>query len=342
MQERPYLCLRVYQTQLGYLQMYECQCQQRLQFSREAITNLCAMLQDTLRPIDFSGNPMPVALKITIALNCYAFGSFQGFTMCGIAQAADHHCIKEMTNALFKRAGNYVQYETDPDSQAEQAIGFVAIAGFPQVQGVIDCTDEAIKASTEQAAAFINMKSFHSINLLLVYDHQKHILQVCACFLGSSHDATYFNSPRCHSFSAPCLPLGMDSQGQRLSFEDKATHARGELHHFPRLHSSDHRAGHWATEDQIPVPESIRWSPAVCPSEGLAYHGLHNLALQRGEALHEKDMIDRQYSSNEQDVEEATEQTPLDINSLAPETGAIERRAVEAQHNLIHTHFLPP
>ncbi|XP_067885132.1 putative nuclease HARBI1 [Heterodontus francisci] len=90
------------------------------------------------------GHPTPVALKVTVALNVYACGSFQASTadLCGVSQAAAHHCIKVVTDALFRRADNFICFKTDNTSQAERARGVSAIAGFPMVQGVIDCTHE--------------------------------------------------------------------------------------------------------------------------------------------------------------------------------------------------------
>ncbi|XP_067915582.1 dynein axonemal heavy chain 3-like [Heterodontus francisci] len=39
--------------------------------------------------------------------------------MCGVSQAAAHCCIKEVTNALFKRAGDYVAYRTNLDRSCQ-------------------------------------------------------------------------------------------------------------------------------------------------------------------------------------------------------------------------------
>ncbi|XP_067899186.1 putative nuclease HARBI1 [Heterodontus francisci] len=159
--------------------------------SREDVTHLCALLNDDSQPMRFGGHPMLVVLKITVALNFYASELFWGSTgnMCGVSQSSVHHCIKEVTNALFKRASDHIRYRTDPERQAEGAIGRGAIAGFSQVQSAIDCTHVAIKAPADQPVTFINRKGFHSLNVQLVCNHRKHFLQVCACFLGSCHDA---------------------------------------------------------------------------------------------------------------------------------------------------------
>ncbi|XP_067885120.1 putative nuclease HARBI1 [Heterodontus francisci] len=186
------------------------------------------MPQDELRPMGFRGHPMPVALKITMALNIYASGSFQGSTgdMSGVSQTAAQHYIKEVTNALFKRAIDYVCDQTNPDSQAEKAIGFGAIAGFPQVQSVMDCTHVAIKAQNDQPATFINRKGFHSINAQLVCDHQKCFLQVWARFLGSSHDAHILRQSQVPQLFRPPINLqGWNLWDKGYPIEDLTAHA---------------------------------------------------------------------------------------------------------------------
>ncbi|XP_067903090.1 putative nuclease HARBI1 [Heterodontus francisci] len=97
--------------------------------------------------------------------------------MCEISQSAPHHCIKEVTNAFFRRANDDVHFRMDPKFQAERSIKFEAITGFPQVWAVIDGTHMAIKAPVHQPVAFINRKGFHYLNLQLVCDHCKWILQ---------------------------------------------------------------------------------------------------------------------------------------------------------------------
>ncbi|XP_067908370.1 putative nuclease HARBI1 [Heterodontus francisci] len=159
--------------------------------SSEAVTHLCALLNNDLQPLGFGGHPMPVALKVTVPLNFYTSASFQGSTgdLCGVSQSAVHLCIWEVTNALYRTAGNYVLFRTDPESQARRVIGFGTTAGFPQEQGLSDCTHVVIKAATEQPATYVNRKGFYTLNVQLVCDHRKHFLQVCPRFLGSCHDS---------------------------------------------------------------------------------------------------------------------------------------------------------
>ncbi|XP_067890539.1 putative nuclease HARBI1 [Heterodontus francisci] len=218
--------------------------------------NLCALLQDSLRPLGFGGHSMPVALKITIALNFYASGSFQGSTedMCGVSKAVAHCCIKELTNARFKRADNYAHYWTDPDSQVERAIGFGAMAGFPQEQGVIDYAYVVIKSPMEQPVAFLNRKCFHSINVQLgwILGDKGYLLKTwLRTSVRNPRNATEKSSNNCYSST-------------RVTIEQTI----GLLK--MRFHCLDPSGG------------ALQYAPSKVSRVLVVFCALHDLALQRG------------------------------------------------------------
>ncbi|XP_067888767.1 putative nuclease HARBI1 [Heterodontus francisci] len=132
--------------------------------SCEMVTEISRILRHDLQPRGFCGNPMPVAVKLIAALSYFASGSFQGSTgnICGISQSATHRCIKEVT--LFRHVTDFIHLPVDEDGQAAWSAAFGAIAGFPRVQGVINCTHAAIRAPWDQPAAFVNRKGFHFLN----------------------------------------------------------------------------------------------------------------------------------------------------------------------------------
>ncbi|XP_041065202.1 putative nuclease HARBI1 [Carcharodon carcharias] len=179
---------------MTYLKMAKSPCLKRLRLSRATITELCALTQDDLHPWGNIGHGVPVALRVTAAVNFYAASSFQGSTgdVCSISQAATHYYIKDVKNALQKRTGEFIRFWMDEDNQVGWAMGFIAISIFPCVQSVIDCTHAAIKAPSKLPAPFINRKGFYSLSVKLIYDHKKQILQVCARYPGSNHDAYVF------------------------------------------------------------------------------------------------------------------------------------------------------
>jgi hypothetical protein len=72
---------------------------------------------------------------------------------------------------------------------------FYNIAGFPQVVGCVDCTHVPIKCpSGEQALLYINRKGFYSMNIQVVCDAQRRILDIVAKWRGSAHDARIWDS----------------------------------------------------------------------------------------------------------------------------------------------------
>ncbi|XP_067885141.1 putative nuclease HARBI1 [Heterodontus francisci] len=259
---------------MTYLQMSEHQCQRPLRMPREVVTHLCALLNDDLQLMGFGGHPMPVALKVTAALNFYASASFQGSTsnLCGASQSAVHRCIREVTNALYRRASDYVRFRMDPESQDLRALGFGAIAGFPQVQGVIDCTYVAIKAPAGQPAEYLNRKGFYSLNVQLAaaMAHSSSTSLRCHCCLlhlaGMAPDTGEKPHQRCREYNAchgstrATIELAFGMLQMRLCCLDRSG-----------------RALQYA-------PDRVGRIVAVCCA-------LHNFAIQRGEALQGSSLV---------------------------------------------------
>ncbi|XP_067899184.1 putative nuclease HARBI1 [Heterodontus francisci] len=253
--------------------------------------------------------------------------------MYGVSQAVVHLCIKEVTSTLFKRAS----YQTNSDIQAERAVGSRVIIGFPLVQGVIDCTHMSIKTLMDQPAAFINRKGFHSINMQLVCDHQKHFLQVCARFSGSSHNAyilQQFQAPQLFRpparlrgwiFSDNSYPLATwllaPVRNPHIAAEERNNTCHGSTGVTieqatgllkMRFRCLDQSSG------------ALQFSPVRVSHIVVVCCALHNLAQQRGgEALHDGHMNGRHSSTDEEDVEEGDKQAALDVEALALETGRL-------------------
>ncbi|XP_067884687.1 putative nuclease HARBI1 [Heterodontus francisci] len=236
------------------------------------------------------GHPMPVALKVTVALNFYTSGSLQASTgdMCRISQSSAQHCIKVVTDAVFRRANQYIKFQTDSARQAEETRDFNTIAGFPMVQSVIDCTHMSIRAPAGQRGAFINQKRFHSMNVHLVCDHSKSILQVCTHYPGSSHAHSFSGTPRCQCLSSP-VPGRMDTwrQGYPLKIW-LMTPVRNPRNEAEERYNASHVTTRVTIEQTIGLLKmrfrcldhsggALRYSPARASRIVVVYCALHNL-----------------------------------------------------------------
>ena len=81
-------------------------------------------------------------MKLMIALYYYANGSFQlviGDSI-GIHKSTTSRIIHQVSEAICSHFDEWIYINTDNEHVAQQKLEFKAIAGFPNVVGVIDCT----------------------------------------------------------------------------------------------------------------------------------------------------------------------------------------------------------
>ncbi|XP_067854384.1 putative nuclease HARBI1 [Heptranchias perlo] len=128
--------METFRDQFSYLNMSEDQCIRWLRFTKEVVTEICKLLQPQLQPQSGTRTALPVAVKVTVALNIYGFGSFQSSAgdLCNISQFAVHCCIREVTEALYELHNRFTTFPLDRKQQNEQVRGFARISGFPMVQ----------------------------------------------------------------------------------------------------------------------------------------------------------------------------------------------------------------
>ncbi|XP_041068236.1 putative nuclease HARBI1 [Carcharodon carcharias] len=317
---RLYPANRVYRPRVTFLELSEEECLRRLRFSKQVVSDLCNLLQQDLMPAGPGGHALPVAVKVTTALNFFASGSFQGATgdISHISQSAVHKCIKQVTNALFARANDYICFPMDASSQNDRAMGFAAVAGFPRVQGVIDCTHIAIKAPDNQPAAF-NRKGYYSINVQLVTDHLHRIMQVCARFPGSCHDAFILHQSTipplfhsCQNFKGWLIgdkdyplhtwlmtPLPNPRTPAELRYNESHGTTRRVIKHTIGLLKQRFRCLDRSGGPLQYSPQRVSRIVVVCCI-------LHNLAVQRGLHL-EEEVPEVLSSSDEEDLDESEE-----------------------------------
>lgn len=117
---------------------------------RRAILFLADLLKDDLQRNTRRSSPIPVALQIMVALRFFASGTFQmvlGGTV-GVSQSSVSRIVRDVSNALGRRAGQFIKFPTTAAECIRTKQQFFEIAGFPNVLGTVDGTHVAIKVSS--------------------------------------------------------------------------------------------------------------------------------------------------------------------------------------------------
>uniref|UniRef100_UPI00398E9A59 putative nuclease HARBI1 n=1 Tax=Pristiophorus japonicus TaxID=55135 RepID=UPI00398E9A59 len=299
MGRRPYP-RRQYRTRRSYLDMSEADCVKRLHFRREVVTEICDMVRADLQPRSRRTTALSVEVKVTAALSFYASGSFQATTgdVCAISQRAIHTCIYQVTAALYARRNDFINFPMTAQAIHERAMGFFRIAGFPKVQGCIDCTHVALRAPVEDSEQYRNRKGFHSINVQLVCDDKQRIMSVDARYPGSTHDAFILRD------SILSDMFEQQPEGQSWLLGDKGygqttwlmTPLRVTRTETDRQYNMAHIATHSIIESAIGILKQrfrcldhsggqLQYSPEMVGHFTVVCCMLHNLAIMRQQEL---------------------------------------------------------
>uniref|UniRef100_UPI00398F4C0E putative nuclease HARBI1 n=1 Tax=Pristiophorus japonicus TaxID=55135 RepID=UPI00398F4C0E len=172
----------------------------------EVITELCHVLQPDLQSQSTVTMALPVSLKFIVVINFFASASFQSAAgnIANISQFAVHRCLQEVTEVLYSRRFNIV-FSLKRQKQHERACAFARIAGFPMVQGAIDCTHVALRAPHTKPEIFRNRKGYHSLNVQLLYNLTQRIMIVNSHYPGSTHEAFILRQSNAPAmFQPPC------------------------------------------------------------------------------------------------------------------------------------------
>uniref|UniRef100_A0A8C5CNM0 Putative nuclease HARBI1 n=1 Tax=Gadus morhua TaxID=8049 RepID=A0A8C5CNM0_GADMO len=131
-------------------------------------------------------SPLPVVTQILAALRFFASGSFQmvvGGTL-GVSQSSVSRVVRDVTNALCRRARQFIKFPATDAECIQTKQKFFEIAGFPNVLGAVDGTHIAIKAPSDEEDGFVNRKNFHSINTQVICDATLRVTDLVARWPG--------------------------------------------------------------------------------------------------------------------------------------------------------------
>ncbi|XP_029443214.1 uncharacterized protein LOC115083494 [Rhinatrema bivittatum] len=205
---------RVFSTRTTLLGLPEEEVVRRYRLSSVAIMALYEDLKDDLDPLTGRSHAIPGLVKLLSAIHFLGSGSFQTTVAIvgGMEQSTFSRCFRQVLQAMTSRVRNYIQFPNQRQQWQDLKANFFAIAGLPNVMGVIDCMHVALIPPRDREASFRNCKHFHSLNVQVVCDAHMNILNVVPRYPGSCHDSYILR----HSALFRQFEEGMYGQGWLL------------------------------------------------------------------------------------------------------------------------------
>lgn len=162
---------------------------ERFRMSSEAMESLLEDIGHQLQHATGKSGALTAKQQLCIALHWFGSGcQFHAIgDMHGVSKASVFRCVHSVVETVnmikFQQTVNW------PRNPVTVAQDFYAVAGFPNVSGVVDGTLICIDAPTENEADFVDRHGNHSINCLFVCGPDYTFYYVCANWPGSVHDA---------------------------------------------------------------------------------------------------------------------------------------------------------
>ncbi|XP_061390004.1 putative nuclease HARBI1 isoform X1 [Musca vetustissima] len=161
---------------------------QRFRLTKEAFRYVLSRL-------DFSGHmssSIPAVLQLASTLSLLASGSFQHTVgndfLIGMSQSATCRVVQRVAKEMeLKLCPEHINFS--PDQSALCMEHFCTKFRIPGVIGCVDGTHFGLQKPTENEHMFFNRKGYHSLNSMIICDHQHIITAILSKYGGAAHDS---------------------------------------------------------------------------------------------------------------------------------------------------------
>ena len=162
----------------------------RYRFDRPSILWLTDLIHDDIAAPTLRNRAILPVIQLCIFLRFLASGCFQSIVgdTFHVDKSTVSRKIHSVATALARHLNHFVRF---PDVERLRQIkeAFYNRYRFPSVVGAIDCTHIRIQAPAVREDVYVNRKSFHSLNVQAVCDHDLKITNLVVKWPGRVHDA---------------------------------------------------------------------------------------------------------------------------------------------------------
>ncbi|KAJ1189065.1 hypothetical protein NDU88_005816 [Pleurodeles waltl] len=154
------------------------------------IQELCTQLEPDLMSAIRHPTGIPPQVQVLSVLHFLASGSFQTTVAIasGMSQPMFSNVLSRVLSALLKHMRSYIVFPQVEDLPTVKC-DFYALGHIPNIIDAIDGTHVALVPPHRSEQVSRNQKSYHSMNVQMVYLADHYISHVNAKFPGSVHDA---------------------------------------------------------------------------------------------------------------------------------------------------------
>ena len=166
----------------------------RFRLPRHLLMELCNALEPQLRRETRRSNAIPVQVCSTLGLLATGILQREIGDRSAISQPSISRTMPAVLAAIMSLSERYIKFPYNNDQQTGIKRDFYAIARFPNVIGAVDCTHVRMKPPSINDYAYINRKSYHSVNVPIICDARMSILNMVARWPGGTHDSFIFQN----------------------------------------------------------------------------------------------------------------------------------------------------
>lgn len=161
-----------------------------------------------------------------------------------------HRIIERLTYFLSNYSPQIIKWPNNQQKR-ESEMSFRA-NGFPMAIGAIDGSHIQIDKPDNDPDSYINRKGYYSIQMQVVCDHNRKIIDFFAGYPGSVHDSRVFrNSPLCNTLEEKCGPYFLlGDSGYPLKtrwmtpFKERGQLTRRQINYNLKLSQNRYRIEH--------------------------------------------------------------------------------------------------